>query len=313
MSTPSPILRSVCEQRDRAWEMIDTLISAFWSAHHNGAFEAEDQRYLTDKDGKAILGGTGEHKPYRCSAGRSLIDVFHGCDIFDSDRCRGFDCPLGFHHRYLYEKVRDAAAVLKEPRAERVPFDLSRIPQFDKDCAYTITPQWYARLFLAFFSDYRFGGDYTKDKGRAYGEAYYRLCRFALSQFGVSLPDDYDTFLSDREVPSEALVDLDPLIAKYGDLDTVESDPEFESKVRATPGFSMYWLTMESFILLCEYRFGKDYPDEDMGVYADAVYAISRRCVSILGLPPNDFDLIMNLNDASLDAVGFSAAPSTNA
>ena len=158
MSTPSPILRSVCEQRDRAWEMIDTLISAFWSAHHNGAFEAEDQRYLTDKDGKAILGGTGEHKPYRCSAGRSLIDVFHGCDIFDSDRCRGFDCPMGFHHRYLYEKVRDAAAVLKEPRAERVPFDLSRIPQFDKDCAYTITPQWYARLFLAFFSDYRFGG-----------------------------------------------------------------------------------------------------------------------------------------------------------
>lgn len=313
MSTPSPTLISVCEQRDRAWAMIDALISAFWSAHHNGAFEAEDQRYLTGKDGKVILGGIGERKPYRCSAGRSLIDVFHGCDIFDSDRCRGFDCPMGFHHRYLYEKVRDASAVLKEPRAERVPFDLSRIPQFDKDCSYTITPQWYARLFLAFFADYRFGGDYSKDQARAYGEAYYRLCRFALSQFGVSLPDDYGTFLTDGEVPSEALADLDPLIAKYGDLDTVESDPEFERKVSATPGFSMYWLTMESFILLCEYCFGKDYPDEDMGVYADAVYAISRRCVSILGLPPNDFDLIMNLNDASLDAVGFSAAPSHRA
>lgn len=313
MSTPSPTLRSVCEQRDRAWAMIDDLVAAFWSAHHNGAFEAEDSRYETDGKGVPITGTLGERRQYRCSAGKSLRDLFNGCDLFNTDKCEGHDCPMGFFHRHLYEKVAAAASLLKERRAERVPFDLSRIPQFDKDCAYTITPQWYARLFLAFFADYRFGGDYSKDQARAYGEAYYRLCRFALSQFGVSLPDDYSTFLTDGEVPSEALADLDPLIAKYGDLDTVESDPEFERKVSATPGFSMYWLTMESFILLCEYRFGKDYPDEDMGVYADAVCAISRRCVSILGLPTNDFDLIMNLNDASLDAVGFSAAPSNHA
>lgn len=313
MSTPSPTLRSVCEQRDRAWVMIDSLVSAFWSAHHNGAFEAEDSRYVKDSEGNPVTGIVGERKPYRCSAGRSLFDVSHGCDIFDSDRCRGFDCPMGFHHRYLYDKVRAATEFLRERRAERVPFDLSRIPSFDKNLTYTITPQWYARLFLAFFSDYRFDGDYTQEQSRAYGEAYYRLCRFALSQFGVTLPDDYTTFLADKEVPSEALVDLDPLIAKYGDLDTVESDPEFDGKVSSTPGFSMYWLTMESFILLCEYRFGKEFPGGDLGVYADAVYAISRRCVSILGLPPNDFDLIMNLNDASLDAVGFSAAPSTHA
>jgi len=297
-------LRAVCEQRDRANRVIGKLVDAFWSAHYNHAFDSEDE-----EDHKKELDENGRPKPYRCSAGRSLRDCFKGCDLFDKEGvCKGYDCPMGYHHRRLYEFVREANDFLDEPAAELNKFDLSRIPKWSPSCGYKVTAKWYAKMLLSFFVAFRLGENYGNDEWKMWSDAYTNLLRIGLANYGIALPEDL------KGLDKKDLNDISPEAARvFGEIkkfvedrkelvrrieEYEHGDPdEFDKALVADEDLAMFYLLQNAIIFMGDFAFGKDYPSCDLGVYGDYIAALKYRCVSILGLPRNNFDIIKFLND----------------
>ena len=300
-------LRKVCEQRDRAHRCIGELVDSFWSAHYNHAFDSEDEEEDTKK-----LDENGKPTTYRCSAGRSLRDCFHGCNIFDDKEagCKGYDCPMGYYHRRMYEFVRKADDVLDEPAAELKKFDLSRIPKWSSSYGYKVTSKWYAKMLLSFFIAFKMGENYTKKEWEQWSDAFTNLLRIGLANYGIALPKDL------KGLEKEDMNDLSPNAARVlGEIKRfIESrkelieriekyehgDPDvFDKALVADEELAMFYLLQNTIIFMGDFAFGKDYPSCDLGVYGDYISSLKYRCVSILGLPRNNFDIIKFLNDTN--------------
>ena len=303
-------LRAVCEQRDRAWSKLDDCISAFWSAHYNHAFDNEDEEENTKK-----LDENGKPTTYRCSAGRSLRDCFHGCNIFDDEEagCKGYDCPMGFHHRNLYEKIDAATEEIQSRKAERNPFDLSRIPEYDSRATYHVKSCWFAKMLLCFFTEYRCGKKYTEERCKEFGDAYLRLVRIGLANYGVKIPDDAftkegkDKYGEGTEAGNALMDQMKGFVGTYGwkYIDSKDMELEGEALVKRMvddEAFRMYWLIAEAMTWLGEFAFDHDYPGADLGVYQDRIGYLKWVCSHIIGCD-NDFDVVMAMNDTSNDGL----------
>lgn len=291
MVNDADALRAVCEQRDRAFDAIDRLVGAFWSAHHNGAFDAEDK-------------GEG----HRCSCGYGIQSVFGGCSNFDKDGCRGWDCPMGFHHRVMYEKVRAATEVIRERLAERRPFDLSRIPQYDAKKTYRCNFRWFAKMLLCFFTEFRCVETYTQERTKEFADAYSRLLRIGLANYGVILPDDlFDNCSKMKYVEgspeAEALTNaLKGFVEECGKKYVASGDMELKGdllleRMANDADFTLYWLVSQALLFMGDFSFGKDYPGADVGVYLDYIHYLRQVCARVMGCRQNDFDIIMAMND----------------
>lgn len=304
-------LRKVCEQRDRAWSAIGRLIHTFWGAHYNHAFDAEDIQ-TEEKNGKKEV--------YHCSAGRTLSSVFHGCDLFDNDEvCKGYDCPMGFHHREIYGAVRDASKVIDELRAEQDPFNLERIPKYDPDKKYKVTPKWFARMCFMFLNGFHVGAKYTAEESRRHGDALASLVCICLSSLGFEFPID---FLSLSEEDKNALQEDDPRFVSfqktfdrfhemYDDKikEFEDSDTEAQKKIlKCNDDFVLAIIVKNMLIVMCEYAFGHEYPGADLGVYQGYFDSVKFDCGVVMGFEEDEsnFSIIQNINDTSLDNIGFA-------
>lgn len=307
-------LKAVCEQRDRAREALANLVDSFWSAHYNHAFDAED----TEED-KKEKDENGKPKTYRCAAGRSLRDCFKGCNLFDKEGvCKGYDCPMGFHHRRMYERVREANEVLDERSAEFKPFDLDRIPQYDKTKKYEVTAEWYARMCLMFFNGFSLTKEYTKEQCEKMGEAASNLACIGLATFGVHFPVECANDEKNGKKVSEddpRIVEwnesMKPLIEKFSDRDAKVEKKGLADCLELFTGdeeYARWYIVKQSVTFLGEYAFGRDYPSADLGVYGDVLDCLKWVCAKVCGLPEENFAVIQNLNDVSLDADGFTVS-----
>lgn len=311
-------LKFVCEQRDCLKEALANLVDAFWSAHYNHTFDSEDRREdPKEKD------ENGKPKTYRCSAGRSLRDCFRGCDLFDKKGvCKGYDCPMGFHHRHIYERVREAHKVLDERSAEFKPFDIDRIPKYDATKTYEITAAWYARMCLMFFNGFSLSKEYNKETSKKLGNAAQNLVSIGLASFGLHCPLDCveDEKNGKKVSPDDPRIiawheSMKPLIDKFGDresqieknglmncIDLFTNDKEF----------ARWYIVRQSLVFLGEYAFGHDYPSADLGVYHDVLGGLTWVCARVCGFQENNFDIIQNLNDESFDTIGFKSGQSAD-
>ena len=295
-------LKEVCAQRDRMSDALDRLIGAFWSAHYNGAFDAEDTK--KDKDGKE----------YRCSAGKSLNNVFHGCDKFGTEECKGFDCPMGYHHHHLYELVQKGTDALHEPKAEYDGLDIARIPEYDPGYDYVVEPSWFARMALMFFYEFRLSADYTEDGLRKFDRALWSLMFIGLAALGYKSPVRLDD-LTNECVPDEPKYatfreGLEKVLTK-GKETSVTAGKEGRDWLRNFLSSNsmdvLEYLVAKVVLFRLEFEFGHEYPGADMGVYSDVAAEIKWLCATKLGFS-NDFDAIQNMNDTGLDTVGFVAS-----
>ena len=311
-------MKAVCEQRDRAREALGRLVDKFWSAHYNHTFDAEDTRYVK-KNGEIEKDENGRKKEYRCSAGRSLMDCFYGCDLFDKEVCKGHDCPMGFNHRLMYECVREANEVLDERSAEFKPFDLERIPEYDMRKRYNVTAAWYARMCLMFFNSFSIHKDYGDEQTRRMRDAAVSLVSIGLSKFGVHFPigdvladmngvkeidetaKGVQQFRSELKTVGDRYADREKAVARKG-------GDEAMAVILSDMDYALYHIVIESLAFIEEFTFGHDYPSADLGVYSDALSALKYKCVKVAKLPEDKFDLIQNMNDATLDADGFTVS-----
>lgn len=307
-------LKAVCEQRDRAMTALANLVDSFWSAHYNHAFDAED----TEED-KKEKDENGKPKTYRCAAGRSLRDCFKGCNLFDKEGvCKGYDCPMGFHHRRMYERVREANGVLDERAAEFVPLDLDRIPKYDKEKKYEVTAAWFARMCLMFFNGFSLNKEYTKEQCEKMGEAASNLACIGLATFGLHFPVEC---ANDEKNGKEVSADdprivewnesMKPLIEKFADRDAKVEKKGLVDCLELFTGdeeYARWYIVKQSVTFLGEYAFGHDYPSADLGVYGDVLGGLKWVCREVCGLPEENFAIIQNLNDVSLDAEGFTVS-----
>ena len=310
-------MKAVCEQRDRAREALGRLVDKFWSAHYNHAFDAEDTQYV-EKDGEIEKDENGRKKEYRCSAGRSLMNCFHGCDLFDTEVCKGHDCPMGFHHRLMYECVREANEVLDERSAEFKPFDLDRIPQYDESRRYNVTAAWYARMCLMFLNGFSVFKKYDGKQSERLGEAAHRLVCIGLAHFGLRVPIE----CAEEERNGKRIKEDDERLVKFAETMKpiqqrfADKDKEVERKglqdgidiIMSDNDYALWYVVHESLAFLCEFAFGHGYPSADLGVYGDVVNSLKWVCVKVAKLSEDKFDLIQNMNDATLDADGFTVS-----
>lgn len=314
------MLRDVCRQRDEARKALGDLVDRFWFAHYNHAFDAEDktQTKVTCPDGTEK---TGE---YMCSAGKSLRDIFHGCSLYDTDKCRGHDCPMGFHHRLMYESVRKANEVLECRRAELKSFDYARIPPFDADSgsSYDFTSKWYARMLLCFLNSFRVGEKLTEERAAEAQSALYRLLRIGLSRYGLGFPSDediarYESLKDERGLSPEELSRLEGIgnaISGFieakgtrfeGMLGPHAECPALPKLLANDEDFACRWLVVETLTIVHDYNVGGDYPGADLEVYAAAFGETKHYCALVMQmLDTTEFDVAMNLNDTSLDWEG---------
>ena len=293
------LLKSVCKQRDRALDAIGRLVDSFWSAHHNHAFDAEDEK--------------GEHK---CAAGKSISDCFNGCPDFDKEGvCKGFDCPMGFHHRRIYERVREAYDILDERPVEKKPFDLARVPMYDPKKTYEVSPQWYARMVLCFLNGFRLDED-KKDAERAVrlGDAAASLVCIGFASFGLRFPQEVFTMTGYEEVDEndprikQFKEQIVPFIEGYADKFKEITDAKIddrEAAVRKDEKVAFAFILNQFLTFMGEFAFGRDYPSADLGIYSEVKNALKYDCVSLLRLPRESFDIIENINDEALDKVGY--------
>ena len=317
------MLRDVCRQRDEARKALGDLVDRFWSAHYNHAFDAEDktQTKVTCPDGTEK---TGE---YMCSAGKSLRDVFRGCSLYDTDKCRGHDCAMGFHHRLMYESVRKANEVLECRRAELKPFDYSRIPPFDEEqgSSYDFTSRWYARMLLCFLNSFRVDEKLTKERAAEAQSALYRLLRIGLSKYGLSFPTEkeitrYESMKDESGLTQEERARLEGIGKSIAEFFAAKGT-RFEGKLgpngdaggdltkllAGDEEFACRWLVSQVFIIVHDYNVGGDYPGCDLGVYAEAFGEIKHHCALVMKmLDTTELDIAMNLNDTTLDWEGLS-------
>lgn len=297
-------LRDVCAQRDRAFRALEHLVDRFWAAHYNHAFAVEDKPDKKDENGKTIV--------HRCSAGKSYMDIFHGCDSFlKKGVCKEFDCPMGFHHFHFYKAAEEAQRVLNEDFAEKKPFNLERIPRYGHAKRYSVSPQWFARMEYMFLLSLKLGEECDEARSRALGDALSSLVSIGLSTLGYQIP--FDTF---TDVPKNEddprIVALKELLApfndKYGErlqqMENVKIE-EYDRMLDSDGEFALAYLVFNIMVFLGEYAFGHDYPGADLGVYGDVVQRMKHDCLVVMRIKRSQFDIIKNVNDAALDADGF--------
>lgn len=311
MARSEEIFRAVCEQRDQMMKVVYKLVDAFWSAHHNQAFKADDE-----KPGQKRV----------CSAGKNINSIFAGCELINTDKCKGYDCPMGFHHRRMYERVIEAEKALDCNLAERIPFDFSRIPMYSSDKKYEVSVRWYARMLLLLFVEYSFTQEMTKEKARQFSYAIMSLCCIGLNSYkGIVSP--FATIIeclgkSDEEL--KAIIEAHPEITPY--IESVagvrESIDEKISKLidRGLEPFcdlisggkldnqSIFeYLLGETMTIQMEFDADHDYPGADKAVYDEVFSSLKAVCVAALGFKPEEkFDIVQNLNNKTLDNIGYS-------
>ena len=296
-------LEEVCKQRDRAFDALANLVETFWDAHHNHAFDAEDKR-----DGKDRT----------CSQGKTLMDCWNGCELFDKDGCKEHTCPMGFNHRKMYKQVLAANDVLTENIAEREHFDLNRIPQYFPDRQYEVSVRWFARMALMLFTEYSFAKqDMTKEKALAFEKALFTLINIGLANFGIVTPpdeiwklreckkleedEDNEVIKAYSEQVGEKLKDY---IARLEDIEKFEVS-EIMTCLKNDNKLALAFLIKECMLIMGEFGFGKEYPGADVAVYEGVFSELKYLCVELCGFDRNDkFAMIQNENDTSLDDTG---------
>ena len=311
MARSEEMFRAVCEQRDQMMKVVYDLVDAFWSAHHNQAFKAEDE----------------EHGQKRvCSAGKNINSVFGGCELINTDKCKGYDCPMGFHHRRMYERVIVAEKFIQENLAERIPLDFSRIPTYDPNKKYEVSSRWYARMLLLLFVEYSFTQEMTKEKARQFSYAIMSLICIGLNSYkGIVSP--FATLIECLGKSCEeqkAIIEDHPEIKPYIESFAGVRESIVEKAAKLVEGGlepfcdlisggkldnqSIFeYLLGVAMTIHMDFEFDHDYPGADKAVYNDVFSALKAVCIAVLGFKSEErFDIIQNLNNNTIDDVGYS-------
>ena len=311
MERGEEMFRAVCNQRDQMMKIICNLVDAFWSAHHNHAFKADDERH-------------GQNRV--CSAGKNINSVFKGCELINTDKCKGFDCPMGVYHRRMYERVVEAEKSLEENLAERIPLDFSRIPTYDPSKKYEVSARWFARMLLLLFTEYSFTSEITKEKSEQFTNAFLSLGSIGLNSYnGIVTPIDS---LKECLSKAETDTDIEDLIKNNHEIkefleSVVKTCDALEKKSHIFKcGYKPFcdsilnglvnnkiifeWLLAETIIIQFEFKFDHYYCGADKAVYEDIFSMLKAVCVATLGYKQEEkFEIIQNLNDKSIDKIGY--------
>lgn len=312
MARSEELLKAVCEQRDQMMNVVYNLVDAFWSAHNNHAFKADDEKY-------------GQKRV--CSAGKNINSIFGGCELINTDKCKGFDCPMGFDHRQMYERVIEAEKVMQENLAERIPLDFSRIPTYEPNKAYNVSARWFARMLLLMFTEYSFAADMNAEKVLQFTNAFLSLSSIGLNSYnGIVTPIDVvkeglskteaDTDIEDFIKDNPGITEFVAITEKIRDALEEKTHILFKRGLKSfcdrilngrVDNQSVFeWLLEVAITIQLEFKFDHDYCGADKAVYNDIFSMLKAVCVATLGYKREEkFDIIQNLNDKSIDKIGY--------